>query len=252
MSSVAPVAGVEGVDVSGHQRHDAIDWTRVYKDGRRFVFAKCTEGLWRDPSYARHTAKARDADLLVGSYHFARVNGSPTGQAQYFAEFMGDISLPPVLDIEGGSELGCLGYDPEKQVSALDRRVIVEWCELFVSKFESITKIRPVIYSYPGYLNALPLDGSMLLSRDLWVAHYGVRAPMKTAWSSWRCWQYAADPIPSGRVDGFDHNIDCNVFNGTESELGCWLDNSRVIDHTMAPNEWGPRTAEQVMPEVFR
>jgi lysozyme len=92
----------KGIDVSRFQ--DSINWKRVAKNTSiEFVYVKATEGASiSDPMYKYNIKKAKDAGLLVGSYH---VYSSRTTAYQQFANFKKTVGknkqdLVPVLDIE--------------------------------------------------------------------------------------------------------------------------------------------------------
>lgn len=102
--SLFPVAiyAQKGIDVSRFQ--DTINWKRVAKNTSiSFVYVKATEGASiSDPMYKYNMKKAKEAGLLVGSYH---VYSSRTTAYQQFANFkktVGKIKqdIVPVLDIE--------------------------------------------------------------------------------------------------------------------------------------------------------
>ncbi len=92
----------KGIDVSRFQ--DTIKWTRVATNKSiEFVYVKASEGASiRDKMYSYNMKKARDAGLLVGSYH---VYSSRTTAKEQFANFKKAVGktkqdLVPVLDIE--------------------------------------------------------------------------------------------------------------------------------------------------------
>ena len=59
----------KGIDVSHYQ--DSVNWNRVAKNTSiEFVYVKATEGpSISDKMYKYNMKKAREAGLLVGSYH---------------------------------------------------------------------------------------------------------------------------------------------------------------------------------------
>lgn len=92
----------KGIDVSRFQ--DSIDWKKVAKNSNlEFVYVKASEGASiRDQMYTYNLKKAREAGLLVGSYH---VYSSRTTAYQQFANFKKAVGktkqdIIPVLDIE--------------------------------------------------------------------------------------------------------------------------------------------------------
>ena len=92
----------KGIDVSRFQ--DTIRWKKVVQNKSiKFVYVKATEGASiRDKMYLYNMKKAREAGLLVGSYHV--YSSRTTAQAQFanFKKAVGDTKqdLVPVLDIE--------------------------------------------------------------------------------------------------------------------------------------------------------
>lgn len=102
--TLVPIAlnAQKGIDVSRFQ--DSIKWNNVVKNKNiEFVYIKATEGASiKDPMYKYNVKKAREAGLLVGSYH---VYSSRTTAYQQFANFKKVVDkkkqdIVPVLDIE--------------------------------------------------------------------------------------------------------------------------------------------------------
>lgn len=91
-----------GIDVSRFQ--DTINWKQVAANKKiKFVYVKASEGASiADPMYRYNVRKAREAGLLVGSYHV--YSGRTTAQEQFrnFKRVVGKTKqdLIPVLDIE--------------------------------------------------------------------------------------------------------------------------------------------------------
>ena len=102
---------VRGIDVSSYQT--VTSWSQL-KGAVGYVFVKATEGTsFTSSTWRKYFAAARDAGLLVGSYHFA----SPTAQnaKAEAAHFVSELQaagwksgrdLPPALDLEATGGLG--------------------------------------------------------------------------------------------------------------------------------------------------
>lgn len=92
----------KGIDVSRFQ--DTINWKKVASNKNiKFVYVKASEGSSiRDKMYRYNMKKAREAGLLVGSYHV--YSSRTTAQAQFanFKKTVGNTKqdIVPVLDIE--------------------------------------------------------------------------------------------------------------------------------------------------------
>lgn len=195
---------IHGIDVSYYQ--GKIDWQRVKRmeenDVRiSFAFIKATEGLMSvDPYFQRNWREAPKAGLKVGAYHFFRPKKSGVWQANFFLQTVGieKGDLPPVVDIESLD-----GVSPEKMRDELNA---------FIIRIETKTKVRPIIYSglkfYKDHLMGY-YDGYMF-----WVAHYH-QPKLKLANSTWKFWQHS----DRARVNGINHKVDFNVFNGDSTEF---------------------------------
>ena len=190
---------IHGIDVSYYQ--GKIDWKKVkaMKEDEvniSFAFIKATEGLLRvDPYFQRNWREAPKAGLKVGAYHFFRPQKSGLWQANFFLQTVNFESgdLPPVVDIEALD-----GVSPEKMRTELNA---------FVIQVEKKTKVRPIIYSglkfYRDYLEGYYKD------YPFWVAHYH-QPQLKLARNSYKFWQHS----DKAKVNGVNHVVDFNVFNG--------------------------------------
>lgn len=190
---------IHGIDVSYYQ--GKINWTKVkaMEDDDvkiSFAFIKATEGISLvDPCFQRNWREAPKAGLVCGAYHFFRPKSDGKTQAKFFLQVVsiekGD--LPPVVDIEGLDG-----------VSSLKMRAELSD---FLNYVEMKTKIRPIIYTglkfYEDYLSG-NFD-----NYTFWVAHY-YQPKLRLDKSSWRFWQHS----DKGRVNGINHVVDFNVFNG--------------------------------------
>jgi lysozyme len=226
-----PPERAEGVDVSN--ANAGLDWFRIARAGVSFAIVKLTEGEWIDPRRIEHVTGARNADLIVGGYHFARLEGDPQRQAKMFAQTARALGLysesgavldvPPVIDVEDISESRCNGTPT--------RAYVREWIRVWVETAEVILGRRCVLYTGQAYGAQLGIESSARF--DLWVAHYGARSPGSVPpWGhDWSLWQYAGNTIraadgrvvaPPGLVDGAPGEIDRNKFAGDDSDLRAW------------------------------
>lgn len=200
---------LEGIDVSNWQ--GTIDFAKVKAAGKRFVFAKASEGTtWTDASYARNKANAIAAGLRFGAYHFARP-GSATGdavkEADHFIAVMGlkHGMLRPVLDLEATGGLGV--------------RALQSWVRSFLGRIYSRLGVRAMIYttasfwaSYMGSTTWFATNGYPVL----FIAHWKVASPSLPAslWAShgWTFWQYSN----CGPVAGIRGCVDLDRFKGSD------------------------------------
>lgn len=201
MLKVKPGAVVtKGLDVSTYDA--VIDFTEVKAAGFEFVVAKCTEGATiADRFYLRNKQEAKAAGLLFGAYHFFRPGTDAKRQAE---NFLGNAQLEkgelqPMFDWEVSQGPG----DIQKAQTWLD-------------EVERACGKKPFIYGPPYMLNDLRLPESFK-EYPLWVANYGVSAPLVPApWRVWSFWQYS----DRGEVPGIPSpQEDMDIFNGPLSQL---------------------------------
>ena len=189
----------KGVDVSHHQGD--VDWAKV-GNAVDFAFIKATEGTsYVDEKFERNRAAAHKAGLIVGLYHFGHPDNDPHEEADHFLRTVGDLhphELPLVLDIET--------HDTRTPAATQN------WCHAFLARLEEVTERKPIVYSYPAFIESQL--GSALTLYPLWIASYRAE-PSFTRWSKWLFWQTSSD----GAVPGIAGRCDVDVFNGTVEEL---------------------------------
>lgn len=176
------------------------------------VVCKATQGTWFvDPYCDGWVQQCINMGKPWGFYHFAE-DGDPQFEAEWFAincknYFKHGI---PVLDWEGVyDEYGNLIFDQP-----------VSWVNTFVRRVHEKTGVWPWIYSNPWRFN----QGGVEPNCARWVAKYpAVTSPSFEQAESWDCpeaegnvvaWQFCSD----GRVSGYNENLDCSLFYGTEEQ----------------------------------
>lgn len=195
----------KGIDVSHWQFQ--IDWEAVKKAGYDFAFIKSSEGLTKlDNAFKSHWTGIKGNGILRGAYHYFHPSLDPYAQARLFITTIGTLDssdLPCVMDWEVTDGIPS-DQDLENGLK-------------FLNEVELLTNIRPIIYSGPYFLNALKLS-SDFKRFSLWVAHYGVSAPLvPSPWDTWAFWQ------SSGGKSGISvpgvGACDVDMFNGTLEQL---------------------------------
>jgi GH25 family lysozyme M1 (1,4-beta-N-acetylmuramidase) len=195
-----------GIDVSHWQ--DEIDWAKVARAGKRFVFMKATDGHdFLDPRFFQNRAGARANGIVVGAYHFARPDPSKGDAAEEARWFVSQAdprpgNLLPVLDLETSK--------------GLEQRQVTWWARRWVAEVRRLTGVTPLVYTSPyGWMRRT--GDSRALARDgarLWIAHWGVQSPLLPAgeWNGngWRVWQHTSH----GRVAGIRGRVDLDVVKG--------------------------------------
>lgn len=187
-----------GIDVSHYQ--GKIDWPRVKVAGIQFAYLKATDGTaWVDPMFDQNAEGCNLAGIPFGAYHFFRPDQDAVAQADHFWTIVGNLPLPPALDLEVGpvtnSQVISFAGQLDKQASVvnIDRPPF------------------PLIYCSPAFAKEW-LSG--LSAFPLWLAEYG-DAPDTTQWDNWEFWQHT----PNGQVDGISTAVDLDWFHGTLEDM---------------------------------
>ena len=166
------------------------------------VVCKATEGAtFVDPYCDEWVQRCINAGKPWGFYHFAGC-GDAIEEATHFIQntinyFEHGI---PVLDWEGNQS--------------------VDWVNEFAAEVYSSTHVWPWIYANPWRFH----QGGVEPNCARWVAEYpAVSSPSFEQAESWNCpeakgnvvaWQFCSD----GRVSGYNGNIDCSLFYGTDKQ----------------------------------
>lgn len=195
---------IHGIDVSRYQGN--INWglvkamkSRELKIG--FSFIKATEGeRLVDARFSRNWRKCKEAGIPRGAYHFFRANLDAAAQARSFIKTVNMLpgDLPPVLDIE--------------TLNNTSTEVMQDKIALWLHLVEQHYKVKPIIYTNAAFYNRHlhPRFGDY----PVWVAHYKEKNKPRIK-RGWIFWQHSE----SGRVNGINHFVDFNVFNGDSAEF---------------------------------
>lgn len=208
---------LNGIDISKWQR--GIELANINAD---FVIIKATEGVGYVDSCFKDHAENSNGKLL-GFYHYARPEyNSAREEAEAFVDavrgYIGNAIL--VLDWES------------------EKRDDVDWAREWLDDVYELTGVKPIIYM--NEYTTLAYDWSNV-SHDyhLWVAKYRDNEtdvnydmtnignkPNVGSWNNYILWQWTS----SGRLDGYDGNLDCDIFYG---DADTW----RILASTIAKEE---------------
>ena len=211
-TDVVPVPSwaLDGIDAASHQHPGgaAIDWTAVKQSGQSFVFVKATEGTsYTNPAFTTDSAKAQQAGLVPGSYHYARPGSrNPRAEARHYASVLAtgvQPSLPPVLDLE---EHG--GLNPTE---------LQNWVREWIDEIKTLTGRDPIIYTYYSFWIQRMANTTEFSEYPLWLAYYRDTLPdnIPGGWDHVTFWQYSG----SGRVNGVQTQVDLNKYYGDDAAL---------------------------------
>lgn len=194
---------MRGIDISKWQ--SGIDLSAVNAD---FVIVKATEGIgYVDKSCDGFFQKALSLGKKLGFYHFARPTNDPVREADFFYNncrgYFGKGI--PILDWESGNTSN------------------VMWAKRWLDRVYQLSGVKPVIYMSESVVNANNWSAVAAEDYGLWVAKYRDNNPdynysmasagsrPKVKWWPFYCmWQWTS----SGRLNGYNGNLDCNVFYG--------------------------------------
>lgn len=204
-AKVSAVAAVmtPGIDVSHWQ--GGINWTSVRNAGKRFAFARVSDGTGTiDSRFAANWPAMKAAGVVRGAYQFFRPTQSASAQANLFLQRIGTLDnadLPPVIDVE--------------VTDGASGEAIVQGVKTWVDIVRAATGRIPIVYTGRFFWNALP-NPARVGPVYLWIAHWNVSSPTIPAmWNEWKFWQHT----DQGSVAGISGNVDLNWFNGDFAAL---------------------------------
>ena len=265
VEALGPGGRIHGVDISRWQHpNDArIDFAKMYAAGIRFAMIKGSDT--RDDADAlslkyllidRPAAQA--AGIYTGFYHYAILPNTSdpaaiirdaTAQAQkviWRVSAIGGLTardLPYALDLENkcvklNSNGSCATYATRASVTL--------WAETFLAILNEKLGRKPILYSYPSFLEGSMNKSAELSKYPLWLAQYAINPfdPINQpglkpggcyvhSWTSsscqsqWIIWQYSSCGI-SSKYGVPSSRVDLNVFRGTAQNFldltaGTWI-----------------------------
>ncbi len=194
---------LKGIDIASYQEN--LNLNDISLD---FAIIKATEGIgYVNPSCDKHFQQGLQLGKKLGVYHFARVENDAVAEANYFVDnirgYIGNALL--ALDWEGASSNN------------------VNWANTWLKTVYQLTGVKPIIYMTENTLVSFDWTPVVGGNYGLWVAKYldyeidynydmsnSGPAPKVKYWDFYAMWQWTS----SGRLDGYSHNLDLNVFYG--------------------------------------
>lgn len=195
---------LKGIDISRWQAGINLSAIGSQVD---FVICKATEGVgYTDKNCDGFYQEAKRLGKKLGVYHFARpdLGNSAIDEADYFVKETLGYHKEAILVLDW--ESGNLGN--------------VSWAKEWLDRVYSKTGVKPLIYMSASVMNSYDWSSVVAADYGLWVASYGTnngtaqesvfnKYPLKH-WSFYALWQYTS----TGRLDGYNGNLDVNYFNG--------------------------------------
>lgn len=207
---------LKGIDISKWQA--GIDLSKINCD---FVIIKATEGKsYVDPSCDIFFQEALNLNKKIGIYHFANNSDNTAEQeADWFIKntkgYIGKAI--PILDFEDKGAT----HD-------------VAWAKKWLDRVAEAYGCKPLIYMSESVVNSYDWSSVANANYGLWVAKYrdnnadynydmsnAGRNPAVRHWKFYALWQWTS----SGRLDGYNGNLDCNVFYGDKEAWDKYIGN---------------------------
>jgi GH25 family lysozyme M1 (1,4-beta-N-acetylmuramidase) len=191
------------------------------------AFGNNATGQYVDFQANNYAKSAQKVNLLYGFYYYYLPKLDPEAakaEAQAYYAFVKNYaySCMPALDVE-------------ENPNNLTKSELAASVKAFADEFKRLSGFDIMIYSYPYFMMQNFDASDNWIAYHLWLAHYGVSAPMegisstwmpssKWCWERWDMWQYSSTGIlssvpnsASGRLD-INHATD-NILLSTPKAL---------------------------------
>lgn len=235
---------LKGIDISNHQR--GLDLSKIDCD---FVIIKATEGKsYVDKSCDGFFQKALSLGKKLGIYHFANNSDNTAKQeADWFIQnTQGYIGKAiPILDWED---------------NITDN---VPWALEWLQRVEEAYGCKPLIYMSESVVNRHDWSPVANANYGIWVAKYRDNLPdynydMSKAgnmpsikyWNGYAMWQWTS----SGRLNGWNGNLDCNVFYGDATAWDKYIGSgsgSNIPSNPITPQQPSRLSNEEMAKKVM-
>lgn len=229
---------MNGIDISNWQA--GINLSNITFD---FLIARATEGIGCVDKYCDgYIQQAIKLGKPFGFYHFARPTNDPIREADFFySNCRGYFGKGiPILDWESGNTSK------------------VTWAKKWLDRVYQLSGVKPVIYMSESVVNANNWSAVAAADYGLWVAKYRDNNPdynysmanagarPKVKWWKFYCmWQWTS----SGRLNGYNGNLDCDVFYGDQSTWDAYVGKSTSATKPQAKP--ASKTTDQLADEVI-
>lgn len=200
-----------GIDVSSYQQ--GIDMRRARAEGVEFCIAKVTEGTsYRSPAWPAQRDQARAAGMLLAGYHYCRT-GNPAGEAAACKAWLGDISIPVMLDWEQGSGNIANLIVTLNAFRTAGLRVVLGYLPRWYWQQTGGGDLRPlgvalVSSRYPSAALGVPAQIYRYVTQDTWSGYGGLNPTIL---------QFTDRATVAGV------QVDANAFLGTRDQLATLL-----------------------------
>ena len=208
---------LKGIDISKWQD------TTPSLTGLSFLFARATLGTEPDVRYKQHIAAARRAGLVTGAYHFNWSPGSIDSQVKAFLAAAGDVHLL-ALDVETQTEKRNKNGEI---IRPHVRRFTRAEAGAFITGVNAADPLHRKVGLYMSASGFYPTVG-----QDFnWIADYRKGHSHDSPGSFWQHTSH-------GKIAGYPHRLDLDVFNGTKAELDALAQESQMTEYKAKGEDW--------------
>jgi hypothetical protein len=201
-----------GADVSHHQN----SLPPLALSSLSFLIARTAQanggkyGTTKDKMYGTHKAAAIRAGVLFSAYFYIGVGLTPQQNVDLHASIEPDRSIPVMLDWEEGSGDGAFLRAVHRAFVAAGYRVWGSYAPNWYWKAQgqpNLAGLPPIVSSrYPNMVPG-PLASEWAETPESFWSGYGGNTVLMIQFTS------------SGRINGYNGNLDLNAFRGTRAQL---------------------------------
>lgn len=238
------MSSYKGFDISAMQGVLTLQhFQQMASDGISFIIQRCSIGNdGSDVYYNRNMSFAQQAGLKVACYHFiyplnddgVHKGRDPISQAQMHYK------------ASGGQEkvfVDCEWPPPEKFSQwGVTPQSIISWLRTYLKEYERLSGIKPAIYSYPYWCQAVNLPQEFA-QYPLWIASYESTPRIPKPWTNYTIWQNTGGggKLPNGAP------VDTNVA----PDLSFW-DSPVATNIPATPIQTNTQSSPfSIIPEVY-
>ena len=251
-----------GVDVSGYQNPDNMNYKDLYQHGFRFVVVKLGQYLTEE-----HVFHAREAGMRIGGYWWNDPLDDPAWQARQILTSIKTLNLEfAALDMEQYWSNWDKWYQavnnmlPWAKIPKFTMKQIDNNAHQVIQLVSAEIKIPWLLYSADWFIEGYALSvNDWLANYKTWCAHY-VESGRHVTWEDLAAMP-GSHPLPNlqkvtpiiwqtgefifpGRADWNKYDVD--LFVGNQMALNAWLHNQEPITPRFQPY-WVKSIAEPTL-----
>lgn len=215
------MADMQGIDLSGWQPA-YVTQTTAYD----FAIIKATQGIANsNVNFDAQVSNVLNRGKGLGLYHFAN-GGDVQAEGDAFLKRARPYIGRAVLALDWES---CLAYGTTGCVRSNPQWGNGDWIRRFVQYIHTETGVWPLVYIQASAVNQVPDD--VRANCGLWVAQYASNNPTGYQSAPWRIGLYGEavrQYTSTGRLNGYNGNLDLNIFRGDRDQWNKYADPGNV------------------------